>query len=252
MQIIPAIDIINGKCVRLTQGDYNSITVYNDNPLDVAKQFEDAGLKRLHLVDLDGARMGRVRNWKTLEQIATHTDLVTDFSGGIATPLQVNNAFNAGAWFVTLGSMAVRNEIMVSGWIKSFGPERFIISCDVKNEKVLIKGWTETTNMTVNDLIEKYKAKKVSQFMCTDVSRDGMLTGPSVNLYKKIISKQKTIRLTASGGVSSIKDIRALKEAGCSGVIIGKAIYEKKISLKQLTLFLNHKDSKAQSSTKKY
>lgn len=234
MKIIPSIDIIDGKCVRLTKGRFETSKVYSEEPLEMAKQFEDAGLKRLHLVDLDGARTGKPRNWKTLEKIASHTDLQIDFSGGIHSQKLVNESFNAGAWFVTLGSIAVRNEDLVSGWILAYTPQRFIIATDALDNQVMIKGWTEPTNLSVFDLIEKYKAKGIKQFMCTDISADGMLMGPAIELYKKILAKQKDISLIASGGVSSANDLKTLKSIGCSGAIVGKAIYENKIALKNL------------------
>jgi phosphoribosylformimino-5-aminoimidazole carboxamide ribotide isomerase len=234
MTIIPAIDIIDGKCVRLTKGDYTTSTIYNHDPLEVAKQFEVAGLQRLHLVDLDGARTATPKNWKVLERIATRTDLQIDFSGGIHSQKIVNETFNAGAWYVTLGSIAVRNEMLVSGWIIAYGAERFIIAADVLEDKIMIKGWTEPTDKTVYDLIDRYKAVGIKQFICTDINCDGMLKGASVELYKKIMSRQKSIKLIASGGVSSMKDLSALKETGCSGVIVGKAIYENKIKLSEL------------------
>lgn len=234
MTIIPAIDIIDGKCVRLTKGDYASKTIYSNDPLEVARQFEDAGLTRLHLVDLDGARTGKPVNLKILETIAANTDLQIDFSGGIHTPKTFNDAFNAGAWYITLGSIAVRNEIMVSGWIEAYGPGRFIIAADVLDEKVMIKGWSEATEMIVYELIERYKSKGVKQFMCTDISRDGMLQGPSIALYTHILRRHKGISLIGSGGVATTTDIAALRAAGCTAAIIGKALYENKIKLSEL------------------
>src|SRR6187200_888938 len=205
--IIPAIDIIEGKCVRLTKGDYEQKKIYNEDPLEVAKELEDAGLQRLHLVDLDGAKAGEVKNWKVLEQIASKTELVIDFSGGISTKKNVSICFDSGASFAAVGSIAV-------------------------------KGWTETTDLSVFDLIENYKTKGVKQFFCTDISKDGLLQGTGIDLYKKILNSHPSIDLIASGGVSSIDDLLQLREAGCSGAIVGKAIYEKKILLKDLKLFL--------------
>ena len=238
MEIIPAIDIIEGKCVRLTQGDYDRKTVYNEDPLEVAMQFEGAGLRRLHLVDLDGARDGSVKNWKVLERIAGRTGLVIDFSGGISTQHNLEITFNSGAAFAAIGSMAVKDELMVSGWLMAFGPSRFIIGADVKNEIIMIKGWTQATEMTVFELMDKYKLKGVRQFFCTDVSRDGLLQGPSLDLYKKILNEHPSIDLVASGGVSSVNDIELLRQARCSGVIIGKALYENKIKLAELIRFM--------------
>lgn len=235
--IIPAIDIIDGKCVRLTKGDYNQKKIYNEDPLEVALQFEDTGLRRLHLVDLDGAKAGEVKNWKVLERIAHKTNLVIDFSGGISSLKNVQITFNSGAAFASVGSIAIKDEMTFTGWLLNFGPEKFIIGADVKEEKIVIKGWTEETSVTVFELIDQYKTKGVKQFFCTDISKDGMLEGPATNLYKKILNEHPSIDLIASGGVSTIKDIEELREAGCDGVIIGKAIYENKISLNDLKRF---------------
>ncbi len=235
MTIIPAIDIIDGKCVRLVKGDFNKKTIYNEDPLEVAKQFEGAGLKRLHLVDLDGARSGKVKNWKVLEQIGRKTKLVIDFSGGISTQKDVEIAFNSGASYLAIGSAAVKNEHALSGWLLEFGARKFIIGADVKNKLVVVKGWTEKTSINVLDLIDKYTNRGIRQFFCTDVNKDGLLQGPAIELYKEILEKRPSIELIASGGVGSIKDIEELSEAGCSGVIIGKAIYENRISLTELT-----------------
>ncbi|MBK7289530.1 MAG: 1-(5-phosphoribosyl)-5-[(5-phosphoribosylamino)methylideneamino]imidazole-4-carboxamide isomerase [Chitinophagaceae bacterium] len=238
MTIIPAIDIIDAKCVRLTKGDYSQKTIYNEDPLEVALQFEDAGLQRLHLVDLDGAKAGDVKNWKVLEKIAGKTKLTIDFSGGISTQKNLDITLNSGAAFASIGSIAVKDEFTFTGWLLAYGTDRFIIGADVKDEQILIKGWTESTTLTVFDLIDKYKLKGVKQFFCTDVSKDGLLAGPSVDLYKKIINEHPSIDLIASGGVSSIKDLEELREVGCSGAIIGKAIYENKILLTDLKKFL--------------
>ena len=238
MTIIPAIDIIDGKCVRLTKGDYSQKTIYNEDPLDVALQFEDAGLQRLHLVDLDGAKAGDVKNWKVLEKIAGKTKLSIDFSGGISTQNNLEITFNSGATFASIGSIAVKDEFTFTGWLLAYGADKFIIGADVKDEQILIKGWTESTSLRVFDLIDKYKLKGVKQFFCTDISKDGLLEGPSVDLYKKIINEHPSIDLIASGGVSTIKDLEELREVGCSGAIIGKAIYENKISLTDLKKFL--------------
>lgn len=233
MTIIPAIDIIDGRCVRLTKGNFTEQRVYQDDPLEVAKQFEGAGMKRLHLVDLDGAKAGTPCNWKTLERIATHTKLDIDFSGGIHQQKMINDAFNAGARFITLGSIAARNEMLVSDWITVFGANRFIIATDVLDGYVMIKGWTEATNLSVFDMIARYQEKGVQNFLCTDISHDGMLAGPSIDLYKNIL-QQQNIQLIASGGVSCLNDIEELQKTGCSAVIIGKAFYENKISLKDV------------------
>ncbi len=238
MTIIPAIDIIDGKCVRLTKGDYSQKTIYNEDPLEVALQFEAAGLKRLHLVDLDGAKAGDVKNWKVLEKIASKTKLEIDFSGGISSQKNLVITFESGAAYAAIGSIAVKDEFTFTGWLLAFGPERFIIGADVKDEKIVIKGWTETTSLTVFELIEQYKTKGVKQFFCTDVNKDGLLQGPSLSLYKKIMNKHPSIDLIASGGVSATKELEALREAGCHGTIIGKAIYENKILLSDLTKFI--------------
>lgn len=236
--IIPAIDIIEGKCVRLTKGDYEQKKVYNENPLEVAKEFEDAGLQRLHLVDLDGAREGEVKNWRSLEQIAAKTKMIIDFSGGISTRKNVSICFDSGAAYAAVGSIAVKDEKTFTGWLLEFGVERFIIGADVKEEKLAIKGWTEITEFSVFDLIEDYKTKGVKQFFCTDISKDGLLQGTGIDLYKKILNLHPSIDLIASGGVSSVNDLLHLREAGCSGAIVGKAIYEKKILLKDLKQFI--------------
>ena len=239
MEIIPAIDIIEGKCVRLTKGDYSKKKIYNENPLEVAQQFEDAGLKRLHLVDLDGAKAGEVKNWKVLEQLAGKTKLTIDFSGGISNKKSVSICFDSGAAYAAVGSIAVKDETTLTSWLLEFGVTRFIIGADVKNEKLAIKGWTETTEVSVFDLVEKYKLKGVKQFFCTDISKDGLLQGTGIDLYKKIMNEHPSIDLIASGGVSSIDDLLQLREAGCTGAIVGKAIYENKIQLKDLRLFNN-------------
>jgi len=238
MEIIPAIDIIEGKCVRLTKGDYEQKKVYNEDPLEVAKEFEGAGLKRLHLVDLDGAKASEVKNWKVLEQIASKTKLLIDFSGGISTKKNVRICFNSGASFAAVGSIAVKDEVTLTGWLLEFGVDKFIIGADFKDEKLAIKGWTETTELSVFDLIEKYKLKGVKQFFCTDISKDGLLQGTGIELYKKILNQHPSIDLIASGGVSSVNDLLELREAGCSGAIVGKALYEKKILLKDLKQFI--------------
>ncbi len=238
MIIIPAIDIIDGKCVRLTKGDYNQQAIYNEDPLEVALQFEGAGLKRLHLVDLDGAKAGDVKNWKVLEKIASKTKLIIDFSGGISTQKNLEITFNSGAAFASIGSIAVKDEFTFTGWLLAYGAERFIIGADVKNEMLLVRGWTEATAITVFDLLEKYKTKGIKQFFCTDINKDGMLEGPSIDLYKKILNKYPSIDLIASGGVSAINDLLQLREAGCSGAIVGKAFYENRIALSDLKSFI--------------
>ncbi|HNR16955.1 MAG TPA: 1-(5-phosphoribosyl)-5-[(5-phosphoribosylamino)methylideneamino]imidazole-4-carboxamide isomerase [Chitinophagaceae bacterium] len=238
MTIIPAIDIIDGKCVRLTKGDYSKKTIYNEDPLEVALQFENAGIKRLHLVDLDGARTGSVKNWKVLEKIAGKTRLSIDFSGGISTQKSVEISFNSGAAFAAVGSMAVKDEVTFTGWLLVYGAEKFIVGADVKNEKIVIRGWTESTSLTVFELIEKYKTKGVKQFFCTDVNKDGLLQGTAIDLYKKILNEHPSIDLIASGGITAVSELDELRQAGCNGAIIGKAIYENRISLNDLKRFL--------------
>jgi phosphoribosylformimino-5-aminoimidazole carboxamide ribotide isomerase len=234
MDIIPAIDIIDGKCVRLTQGDYAQKKVYNEKPLEIAKQFEDAGLKRLHLVDLDGAKAGAVKNWKVLETIAGKTTLVIDFGGGIKTEKDVQIVFGSGAALATVGSIAVKEEAVFVQWLHQFGAEKFLLGADVKEEKIAVSGWQETTDIWIYDFIEKYLQQGIQQLFCTDVSKDGKLEGPSLALYKNIVEKFPALHFIASGGVSSVYDLEELNKAGCKGVIIGKAIYENKISLAEL------------------
>lgn len=237
MQIIPAIDIIEGKCVRLSKGDYDQKKIYNENPLEVAKSFEDVGLQRLHLVDLDGAKAGEVKNWKVLEQIAAKTSLQIDFSGGISSEKSVKITFNSGATFAAIGSVAVKNETLLMQWFNTFGVEKFIIGADVLNEKIQIKGWTVATDINILDFINNYAGKGVAQFFCTDISKDGLLQGSSNELYKKILDQVANLQLIASGGVSSLADLEQLKLVGCSGAIVGKAIYENRISLEDLKKF---------------
>lgn len=237
MQIIPAIDIIDGKCVRLTEGDYAQKKIYNENPLEVAQQFEDAGLKRLHLVDLDGAKAGAVKNWKVLEQLAGKMGLEIDFGGGLKKEEDLHIVFNSGANWATIGSKAVKEEEEFGVWLKQFGPDRFLLGADVRNEKIAVSGWLETTDIWVYDFIEKYQAKGIEQVFCTDVSKDGRLEGPALELYKNILSKFKGLFFIASGGVSSLDDLEALEEIGCHAAIIGKAIYENRIRLKDLERF---------------
>jgi phosphoribosylformimino-5-aminoimidazole carboxamide ribotide isomerase len=237
MEIIPAIDIIEGKCVRLTQGDYGQKKVYNERPLEVALAFQDAGLKRLHLVDLDGAKAGAVRNWKVLEAIAGKTELVVDFGGGIKTAADVEIVFNSGAALATVGSIAVKDGPLFVSWLEQYGAERFLLGADVKNEKIAVSGWLETTDRWVYDFIREYIEKGVRQVFCTDVSKDGLLQGPALELYKNIVEKFPELYFIASGGVSGMDDVRRLEEAGCKGVIIGKAIYEGRIALTELSKY---------------
>ncbi len=234
MEIIPAIDIMDGKCVRLTQGDYELKKIYNERPLEVAKQFENAGLQRLHLVDLDGAKAGAVKNWKVLEAIASKTSLVIDFGGGIKKQEDVDIVFNSGSAFVTIGSMAVKEEAVFVAWLGEYGADKFLLGADVKEEKIAIGGWLETTDIWVYDFIDKYTAHGVQQIFCTDVSKDGKLEGPAADLYKNIIQKFPALHFIASGGVSSMDDLDVLQKIGCKAAIVGKAIYEGRVQLKEL------------------
>ncbi|MBS1603680.1 MAG: 1-(5-phosphoribosyl)-5-[(5-phosphoribosylamino)methylideneamino]imidazole-4-carboxamide isomerase [Bacteroidetes bacterium] len=234
MEIIPAIDIIDGKCVRLTQGDYAQKKIYNENPLEVAMEFEDAGLRRLHLVDLDGAKAGAVKNWKVLERLAGKTGLVIDFGGGIKTAGDVDIVFDSGAALATIGSIAVKNGPLFVSWLEEYGAGKFLLGADVRDEKIAVGGWLETTDRWVYDFIQEYVEKGVEQVFCTDVSKDGLLQGPALDLYKNIVGKFPSLHFIASGGVSSFDDVLRLEEAGCRGVIIGKAIYEGRITLNQL------------------
>ena len=237
MKIIPAIDIIDGKCVRLSKGNYNSQITYNQNPLEVAKTYEDHGIEFLHLVDLDGAKSNHIINYSILEIIASKTNLKIDFGGGIKTENDVNLAFNSGANQVTCGSVAVKQPEIFCDWILNYGSEKIILGADVRGKYVATDGWINTSNQTIFDFINFYKNKGIETVTCTDISKDGMLEGPSFKLYSKIIDAYN-INLVASGGVSEYDDILKLDDMGCYGIIIGKAIYENKISLKQLENFI--------------
>lgn len=237
MKIIPAIDIIDGKCVRLSKGDYDTKKIYHENPLDIAKEYEANGIQYLHLVDLDGAKAKTITNLKTLEILASETNLIIDFGGGIKTRESLESAFNAGGTQVTIGSIAVENPEMCEEWIKEFGAERLILGADCLDRKVKTSGWLENSDLNVIDFIQSYQKKGIMDVICTDISKDGMLEGPSFELYKEILS-QCEISLIASGGISSMKDLDDLKELGCSGAIIGKALYEGKITLKEVRKFL--------------
>ena len=234
MIIIPAIDIIQGKCVRLTKGDYAQQIVYNDNPVEVAKQFEAAGIKRLHIVDLDGAKAGSIVNLKVLENVAAATDLVIDFGGGVKTIQDVSNIFNAGATMVTIGSLAVKQPALLEEWLMEFGTDRFLIGADVLDGKIKISGWLEDGGINIFDFIGKMLSLGVTNIFCTDIAKDGVMEGPSVDLYKTILEQHPEINLIASGGVSKIDDILVLDALGCTGAIVGKAIYEGKVPLNPL------------------
>ena len=232
--IIPAIDIIEGKCVRLTHGDFSQQKIYNENPVEVAKQFEDAGIKRLHLVDLDGAKAGQIKNIRVLESIADATKLQVDFGGGIKQEEDVKAVFNAGAKMATIGSLAVKQPQLLQQWISDYGTEKFFIGADVYEEKIKISGWLEDGAIDIFSFLKNMLIIGATQFFCTDIQKDGAMQGASVDLYKKIIKQFPGIQLTASGGVTTTNDIELVKEAGCSGAIIGKAIYEGFISLTDL------------------
>lgn len=237
IELIPAIDIIDGKCVRLTQGDYATKKVYNEDPLEVAKMFEGNGIRRLHVVDLDGAREGRIINYRILERIATRTSLIIDFGGGLKQEDDLKIAFESGAQMVTGGSIAVKNPEMFTSWISKFGSEKIILGADAKEKKIAISGWEETTSQELVPFIKGYYDKGITKVICTDIARDGMLQGPAIDLYKEIRDEIPFLYIIASGGVSSIEDIEKLSEAGIPAVIFGKAIYEGKIQLKDLLRF---------------
>ncbi len=251
MRIIPAIDIIEGKCVRLTKGDYDTKKVYNEDPLEVAKQFEDHGIQYLHLVDLDGAKSKHIVNYKVLEQIASKTDLKIDFGGGLKTDEDLHIAFESGAHQITGGSIAVKDAPTFLSWLTTYGPEKIILGADVKDEKIAVSGWQEESEVALIPFVKQFQKKGGRYVICTDIAKDGMLEGPSFELYQKVVKETKVhrteigpsgvedfeeigIRLIASGGISAYEELPRLKKIGCEGVIIGKAIYENRISLKQL------------------
>jgi len=242
MRIIPAIDIIDGKCVRLSKGDYSTKKIYNENPLEVAKQFEAHGIEYLHLVDLDGAKSKHIVNHKVLEQIASNTSLKIDFGGGLKSDKDLQVAFECGAHQITGGSIAVKNPEIFKSWLQKFGSDKIILGADANNEKVAISGWQEESEEELIPFIQQYQNEGVKYVICTDISKDGMLEGPSFELYKKIIAETKstagTINLIASGGISTFNELPKLAELGCEGTIIGKAIYEGRISLKELEDFI--------------
>jgi phosphoribosylformimino-5-aminoimidazole carboxamide ribotide isomerase len=237
MRIIPAIDIIEGKCVRLTKGDYATKKIYNENPVEVAKEFEDNGIEYLHLVDLDGAKSQHIVNYKILEQIAAKTNLKIDFGGGLKSDDDLRIAFDNGASQITGGSIAVKKSEVFTGWFTKYGADKIILGADCINRKIATHGWLETSEIDVIDFIQQYEKIGLKNTICTDVAKDGMLQGASVDLYQEILSKS-AINLIASGGVSKIEDLFRLKEIGCEGAILGKAIYENRISLKQLQNFI--------------
>ena len=233
MRIIPAIDIIEGKCVRLSKGDYDTKIIYNENPLEVAKSFEAHGIEYLHLVDLDGAKSSQIVNYKILEQIATKTKLKIDFGGGLKSDADLKIAFESGANQITGGSIAVKNRAIFEKWIAEYGSDKIILGADAKDRKIATHGWLETSELDVIDFIKEYKAKGIDYVICTDIAKDGMLQGTSNELYTEILAAAD-VKLIASGGVSSIDDLIKVKELGCEGAILGKAIYEERISLRDL------------------
>ena len=248
MRIIPAIDIIDGKCVRLTKGDYNTKKVYNENPIEIAKTFEDSGIQYLHVVDLDGAKASKIINYKVLEQIATKTNLKIDFGGGLKSDEDLKIAFNSGANQITGGSIAVKNTTVFENWIAKYGSDKIILGADFypheKGGKIATNGWQEESSLELIPFIKDYQQKGIQSIICTDISKDGMLEGPSFEMYSQILSKcysersEESLKLIASGGISTFDELPKLAKLGCEGVIIGKAIYENKISLKQLEEFI--------------
>lgn len=237
IQIIPAIDIIDGKCVRLTQGDYAQKKIYNENPLEVARSFEGAGIQRLHLVDLDGAREKRIINYKVLENIATHTSLAIDFGGGLQSDEDLKTAFECGATQVTGGSIAVKAPEVFMSWLEKYGNEKIILGADARDGRIAVSGWQETTGISIFDFLEDYVAKGVKYTISTDVAKDGLLQGPSTELYREMGEKFPGLSIIASGGISTMDDIRTLNTLEIYGVIVGKAIYENRISLKEIEHF---------------
>lgn len=239
MKIIPAIDIIDGKCVRLSKGDYDTKKIYNENPVEVAKEFENFGIQYLHLVDLDGAKSKHIVNQKVLETIAKETSLKIDFGGGLKTLEDINIAFNSGAKQITIGSIAVQDPDFCFTLIEKYGPEKIILGADCENRKIKTSGWLEESDFDIIDFILEYQNKRIKNVICTDISKDGMLQGASDELYREILEKTE-VQLIASGGISCIEDVEQMKGIGCSGTIIGKAIYEGKINLQQLQNFIEH------------
>lgn len=238
MRIIPAIDIIDGKCVRLSQGDYNSKKIYNENPLEVAKEFEDHGIQYLHLVDLDGAKSKHIVNHKVLEKIASNTSLKIDFGGGLKTDKDLQIAFESGATQITGGSIAVKDPVTFYSWLEKFGSDKIILGADAKDRKIAVNGWMEDSGEELLSFIQENRKKGVEYVICTDVSKDGMLQGPAFELYEEILDENEGLKLIASGGIAIFDDLPQLQEIGCEGAILGKAIYENRISLKQLEEFI--------------
>lgn len=234
MKLIPAIDIIDGKCVRLTQGDYQQKKIYNANPLEIAQQFESAGIEYLHVVDLDGAKAGAVKNWSVLENICKNTSLKVDFGGGLRTTAEAAKAFSLGVSQITGGSIAIKNRAVFLEWIKEFGGERIILGVDVKDEQVAVHGWLETTDVSLMDFIQSYIEVGVQTVICTDIAKDGMLQGASTDLYQRMQNRFPDLKIIASGGVANLEDLREIERMGLHGAIFGKAFYEGRISLEDL------------------
>jgi phosphoribosylformimino-5-aminoimidazole carboxamide ribotide isomerase len=236
--IVPAIDIIGGKCVRLEQGDYRLKKVYEEDPLDAARRFEDHGIKRLHVVDLDGAKAKHIVNYNTLERITSKTGLIVDFGGGIKTDDDLQIAFNCGAAMAVIGSIAVTDRHQFQNWLFAYGPDKIILGADVKDGNIAVSGWTAITEIGLSDFLKYYKVMGITQVLCTDIAKDGMMSGSSVELYQQMVKDFPTMQIIASGGISSIAEIHRLHEAGIAGAIIGKALYEGKIKLEELKEFL--------------
>ena len=238
MRIIPAIDIIDGKCVRLTKGDYTTQKIYNEDPLEVAKAFEGSGVSYLHVVDLDGAKSKSIVNHKVLEKLATNTGLKIDFGGGLKSDEDLRIAFASGAKQITVGSIAIKEPRIFKQWLKQYGSEKIILGADVKGDFIAVSGWMETSDKTIVPFIKKYQDEGIQYVICTDISKDGMMEGPSFGLYKSLLIECPEIKLIASGGVSDISELPQLADIGCESVIIGKAIYEKKVSLKSIEMYI--------------
>lgn len=238
MEIIPAIDIIDGKCVRLSAGDFARKTVYGEDPVELAKRFETAGLRRLHIVDLDGAKQGRIKNLAVLERITASSVLVADFGGGIRTDVDVRSVFDAGAQMVSVGSIAVKDRDSFCNWLEKFGPERFILGADVRDTFISINGWQTNTDVELIPFLAGYLGRGLDQVFVTDISRDGQMRGPSISLYEEILTGLPHLKLIASGGIATMEDLDRLEQIGCSGAIIGKAIYEGAIALEELSAYV--------------
>ncbi|WP_020532017.1 HisA/HisF-related TIM barrel protein [Flexithrix dorotheae] len=237
IDIIPSLSVIGGKCVRLSQGDYKNKTVYDESPIDIAKKFEDNGITKIHLIDLEGAKAGRVINYDILELICGHTNLEVNFGGGINTDGDINKVFEYGAKMITVGSLAIKNKNLFTSWLISYGRQKVVLSADALDRKIQIKGWQKKTDIDLLDHIEYYFERSIQYVKCSDVSRDGLLQGSSIDIYKDILKKFPELKLFASGGVSSLDEIKALEEVGVHGVIVGKAIYEEQITLSEIHQF---------------